>query len=158
MVSGSDPTDRSYHAIYMMFDNLDNSDSIGYEALALTLTSCSSQASVKFYEEKLKPELDAIRKTCVPLQELVVQAKKMINEILAPHPRHIFRYKKNFAEICVELDKVMLAMLTCVEECGGIDGKRYAACAIVACYKQEDVVAALEALGATWLTHFLFIC
>ena len=46
-------------------------------------------------------------------------------------------------------------MLVCAEEC---EGQRYAASAILACNQKEDVVAALAALGTTWLTHFLFVC
>jgi len=57
----------------------------------------------------------------------------------------------------VELDKVMIAMLACAEECGGESGKRYVASAILTCSKEEDVFGALAALGTTWLTHLLFI-
>ncbi|KAF9555155.1 hypothetical protein CPC08DRAFT_821258 [Agrocybe pediades] len=48
-------------------------------------------------------------------------------------------------------------MLACAEECGGEKGKRYVASAVIACSQEEDVVGALQALGTTWLTHFLFV-
>ncbi|KXN89302.1 hypothetical protein AN958_05806 [Leucoagaricus sp. SymC.cos] len=127
------------------------------EFKASTLTSCSSEASVELYEEKLKPGIDVVRKSRVPLQELAGAAEKIINEIFVPDPSSTYKYKKNSEEISVELDKVMIAMLACAEECGGESGKRYVASAILACSKEEDVVGALAALGTTWLTHLLFI-
>lgn len=128
------------------------------ESTASALTSCSSEALVKLYEEKLKPGINAVRKSRTPLQELVDAAEKIINEKFAPDSRSTYKYKKDSEEISVELDKVMIAMLACAEECGGESGKRYVASAILTCSREEDVVAALAALGTTWLTHLLFIC
>ncbi|KAF8076877.1 hypothetical protein FPV67DRAFT_1473008, partial [Lyophyllum atratum] len=82
---------------------------------------------------------------------------KIINEKFAPDSRSTYTYKKDSEEISAELDKVMIAMLACAEECGGESGKRYVASAILTCSGEEDVVAALAALGTTWLTHLLFI-
>ncbi|KAF8076873.1 hypothetical protein FPV67DRAFT_436472, partial [Lyophyllum atratum] len=127
------------------------------ECTASTLTSCSSDASVEIYEERLKPRIDAVSKSLTSLQELVDAAEKIINEKFAPDSRSTYTYKKDSEEISVELNKVMIAMLACAEECGGESGKRYVASAILACSEQEDVVAALAALGTAWLTHLLFI-
>jgi hypothetical protein len=124
---------------------------------ASTLISCSSDAAVELYEERLKPGIDTIRKSQTSLQELISAAEKII-EKFAPESRSTFKYKKDSEEISVELDKVMIAMLACAEECGGESGKRYVASAILTCSLEEDVVAALAALGTTWLTHLLFIC
>jgi hypothetical protein len=129
-------------------------------SLASTLTSCSSEASVEFYEKRLKPGIEAIRnlKSRAPLQELVGEAGKIIDEKFAPDPRSTYKYQKGSDEISVKLDKVMAAMLAYAEECGGDDGKDYVASAILTCSREEDMVEALAALGTTWLTHFLFIC
>ncbi|KAF8867689.1 hypothetical protein CPB84DRAFT_1811096 [Gymnopilus junonius] len=124
---------------------------------SLTLTSCSSEAAVELYEERLKPGIDALRNSCTPLRELVGAAEKIIHEKFAPDSRSTYKYKKGSKEISVGLDKVMLAMLACVEECGGESGKRYVACAILVCSEEDDVVGALQALGTIWLTHLLFI-
>ena len=128
------------------------------ESTGSSLTSCSSEASVELYEERLKPGIDTVRKSLTTLQELVGAAEKIINEKFAPDSQSTYKYIKDSGEISVELDKVMIAMLTCAEECGGESGKRYVASAILACSKEEDVVVALAALGTTWLTHLLFIC
>ncbi|KAF8867688.1 hypothetical protein CPB84DRAFT_1970401 [Gymnopilus junonius] len=111
----------------------------------------------QFYEERLKPGINALRKSQTPLEELVGAAEKIIHKKFTPDSRSTYNYKKDSREISVGLDKIMLAMLACTEECGGESGKRYVACAISACSEEEDVVGALEALGTTWLTHFLFI-
>ncbi|KAF8874715.1 hypothetical protein CPB84DRAFT_1797264 [Gymnopilus junonius] len=124
---------------------------------SLTLTSCSSEAAVEFYEKRLKPGIDTLRNSCTPLRELVGAAEKIINEKFTPDARSTYKYKKDSKEISVGLDKIMLAMLACAEECGGESGKRYVVSAISACSEEEDVVGALEALGTTWLTHLLFI-
>ncbi|KAF4611201.1 hypothetical protein D9613_007134 [Agrocybe pediades] len=128
-------------------------------SMASTLTSCSSDASVQFYKERLKTSMAPIQESQIPLQDLVHVAEKIINETFAPDSRSTYRIKKgsDADEISVRLDQLMVAMLACVEECGGEKGKRYVASAIVACSQEEDVVGALEALGTTWLTHFLFI-
>jgi hypothetical protein len=123
-----------------------------------SIISCSSEVSVEFYERKLKPIIDTVRNSQKSLQELVDTAEKIINEKFAHDPRSTFKPTKGSVGTSVELDKVMLAMLACAEECGGESGKRYVASAIYACSKEEDTVVALVALGTTWLTHLLFIC
>jgi hypothetical protein len=116
-------------------------------------TSTSSESSVDYYKEKLKPRIEAIRKSPVPLHELVGAAEKIISKF-APDSQSTFTH----ADISVQLDQIMIAMLACAEECGGEEGTIYVASAILACSKEEDVVGALVALGTTWLTHLLFIC
>ncbi|KAF8875720.1 hypothetical protein CPB84DRAFT_1796353 [Gymnopilus junonius] len=64
----------------------------------------------------------------------------------------------------VQLDRIMSSMLNIVEACGGSEGERYVASAVVACAEthslEEDRGVTkserLRALGVTWLTHFLF--
>jgi hypothetical protein len=107
--------------------SLSRNDSL--RSAASSLTSCSSEASVKLYEERLKPGIDTFRKSQATLQELVGAAENIINEKFAPDSRSTYKYKKDSVEICVELDKVMIAMLACAEECGGESGKRYVASA-----------------------------
>jgi hypothetical protein len=123
-----------------------------------SLISHSSEASVEFYNDRIKSETDVVTKSRAPLQEVVNAAEKIINEKFAPDCRSIFRYTKDSEEISVKLYEVMIAMLAGAEECGGESGKRYVASAILACSKEEDVIGALAALGTTWLTYFLFIC
>ena len=97
-----------------------------------SLSSCSSRASVKLYEERLKPGIENVR--CpTTLQELADAAEKIINEKFAYDPRSTYTYRKDSEEISVELDQVIIAMLAYAEECGGEGGKRYVACAIMAC-------------------------
>ncbi|PPQ92957.1 hypothetical protein CVT25_000220 [Psilocybe cyanescens] len=135
-------------------------DSLQSNASTLsTLTSCSSESSVELYEEKLKPSIDALKleESDAPIQELADKAETIIKEKFASHPSSIYKYKKDFKEISVGLDKIMLAMLACADEGGGESGKRYVACAILACSKQKDKMEALQALGTTWLTHLLFV-
>lgn len=136
------------------------SDSLQSNSSTLsTLTSCSSEHSVEIYEEKLKPSVDKLKVGGGAIQELVSKAEHIINDIFAPHPSSTYKHTpKGSAAISVELSGVMLAMLACADECGGESGKRYVACAILACSKEENTVEALQALGTTWLTHLLFIC
>jgi hypothetical protein len=126
-------------------------------ASSTSLTLVSATASVEFYEKRLKPSIDAIRKSETPVQELVDAAEKVIKEF-APDPKSTSTHKHGDEEICVQLDGIMIAMLASAEDCGGESGKRYVASAILGCSKEEDVVGALEGLGTTWLTHLLFIC
>lgn len=118
---------------------------------AASHTSISSQKFVQYYEEKIKPRIDVVGKAPVSLHKLVDVAEKIINEKFVPDSQSTFSH----ANISVQ---VMIAMLTCAEECGGEKGKLYVASAILACSKEEDVVGALAALGTTWLTHLLFAC
>jgi hypothetical protein len=123
-----------------------------------SLTSLSSEASVELYKARIKPGIDVISKSQATLQELANAAEKVVNEKFALDCRSIFKYTKDSNEMSVKLGEIMLAMLASAEECGGESGKRYVASAILACSKEEDEVAALAALGTTWLTHLLFIC
>ena len=128
------------------------------DSTTLSLTLLSSEASVEYYENRLKPHIDTIKKSNIILQELVDAAEKIINNKSTPDSKSTFKYKKGDDEISVQLDKVMIAMLSCAEECGGERGQRYVAAAILGCSKEDDVVGALASLGTTWLTHLLFIC
>ena len=125
---------------------------------SLSLTSGSSDAFVAFYEERLWPQIDTISKSLVPLSEMVDAAEKIINEKFASDSRSRFRYMMGSETISVKLDRVLTAMLACADRCGGENGKRYVASSMLACSLEEDVTMALEALGTTWLTRFLFPC
>jgi len=127
------------------------SDSEQFSTSSSSFTSISSEDSRKFYETKLKPRIQVVSESAVSLHELVDAAEKIINENFAPDSQSTFTH----ADISVQLDQVMLAMLACAAECGG---KRYVASAILACSEEEDVVGAFVALGTTWLTHLLFTC
>ncbi|KAF5319243.1 hypothetical protein D9619_008706 [Psilocybe cf. subviscida] len=127
------------------------------QSITSSTTSLSSDASVKIYEERLKPRIETKMNSGATLQGLVDTADKIVTEVFALDPRSTFTYKKKDEETSVQLDKVMTAMLAFAEECGGQSGKRYVASAICCCSEDEDVVGALAALGTTWLTHFLFV-
>jgi hypothetical protein len=65
----------------------------------------------------------------------------------------------------IELHKVLSAMLSHAQDCGGQEGLRYIASAIVACRERSqcnggDLVELklLESLAITMITQFLFIC
>jgi len=69
------------------------------------LTSRSSGASVKLYEERLKPGIENVRRSSTALHELVDAAEKIINEKFARDPQSTYTNKKDFSEeISVELD------------------------------------------------------
>ncbi|KAF9035288.1 hypothetical protein BJ165DRAFT_1377061, partial [Panaeolus papilionaceus] len=121
------------------------------------MSSCP--ISVSIYEETLKPHTNSIINSGKPLEELIAKANALIHEKFASDPRRLFTRKSSdgSSQLSVELDKVMIAMLTYAEECGGQHGKRYVAAAIVACSEEEDAIQALVALGTTWLTHLLFV-
>ncbi|KAF8956807.1 hypothetical protein BDZ97DRAFT_1737811 [Flammula alnicola] len=134
-------------------------DSLNSLSSLTSVTTLSSRASVKAYEE-LKEYIAGIEQGQIKLPELVDAAEKIVSEKFAPHPQKTYVYKKASEKVSVNLDAVMRAMLAHAEGCGGEGGKRYVASAIVACGKKGDdeaVVAALTALGITWLTHLLFI-
>jgi hypothetical protein len=59
------------------------------------------------------------------------------------------------------LHRTLDAMLHYALDCGGVKGKRYAACAICACSEiGEDhlILPRLQSLATTWLSHLLFVC
>jgi hypothetical protein len=85
-------------------------------ASSTSLTSVSSTASVEFYEKRLKPSIDAIKKSETPLQELVDAAEKVIKEF-APDPKSTFTHKHGDEETSVQLDEIMTAMLASAEDC-----------------------------------------
>ncbi|KAF4613468.1 hypothetical protein D9613_007421 [Agrocybe pediades] len=127
------------------------------QSAASILTSFSSEHSAELYEGVIKPATESIEKSDTSLQDLVDAAEKIIKEKFTPDPRSTYAYTKGRKKTSVQLDQIMIAMLACAEECGGEKGKRYVASAVIACSQEEDVVGALEALGTTWLTHFLFV-
>lgn len=140
-----------------------HSSGASYSSMS-TLTSISSSRSedsmisIDFYKQVLEPIRQATAAgTPVSLDVLVDAAKQIINEKFAPKPQSIFEHQG----VSLQLDKVMTAMLACADECGGKDGTRYVAGAVVACVKAgedlEGIVGALRALGITWVTHLLFI-
>ena len=69
----------------------------------------------------------------------------------------------------LNLDKVLLAMVTYSRGCGSDEGQRYVASTIVACREEEHgeksaeskhltVWELVRAIAITWVTHFLFVC
>ena len=86
------------------------------ESTASSLTSCSSEASVELYEERLKPGIDTFKKSRTTFQELVSAAEITINDKFAPDSRSTYKYRKGSGEISVGLDQVMVAMLACAKE------------------------------------------
>lgn len=94
-----------------------NSDFSG--SILSTVFSCSPEASLEIYEEKLKPSIGSIRKTDISLDVLVRDSEKIVRQTFAYDPRSIYAYTTDEEEISVKLDEIMLAMLECSEECGG---------------------------------------
>ena len=126
-----------------------------------SLTSISSRTSVEIYNGDLKPVISGILQSDEGLlANLVNKAEEML-KMFSADQRNIFTVQKGDKKATVNLHAVMSAMLTCVEECGGKNGKRYVASAIVSCGRKGDsdnMIELLAALGTTWLTHLLFIC
>ena len=124
-----------------------------------SLTSISWRASIEIYNRDLKPAISDILQSDEDLSNLVNNADEMV-KMFSADQRNIFTVQKGDKKATVNLHAVMSAMLTCVEECGGKNGKRYVASAIVSCGRKGDdnMIELLAALGTTWLTHLLFIC
>ena len=124
-----------------------------------SLTSISSRTSVEIYNGDLKPVISDFLQSDEDLPNLVNKAEEML-KIFSADQRNIFTCRKGDKKATVNLYAIMSAMLTCVEECGGENGKRYVASAIVSCGCKGDdnMIELLAALGTTWLTHLLFIC
>ena len=124
-----------------------------------SLTSISWRASIEIYNRDLKPSISDILQSDENLTNLVTKAEEML-KMFSGDQRNSFTVQKGDKKATMNLHAVMSAMLTCVEECGGKNGKRYVASAIVSCGCKGDdnVIELLAALGTTWLTHLLFIC
>jgi len=65
----------------------------------------------------------------------------------------------------IELDKVLSAMLSHAQDCGGQEGLRYIASAIVACHERGQPNGGglvefklLESMAITMITQFLLLC
>ena len=65
----------------------------------------------------------------------------------------------------IKLDKVLSAMLSHAHDCGGQEGLRYMASAIVACHERGQPnrgglveFKLLESMAITMITQFLFLC
>ena len=65
----------------------------------------------------------------------------------------------------IKLDKVLSAMLSHAQDCGGQEGLRYIASAIVACHERGQSNGGglvkfklVESMAITMITQFLFIC
>jgi hypothetical protein len=135
-------------------------DSLDLLSSLSSLGSVASRGSINSYLS-LKETRTAIEQSEIPLQNLVDDAEMIINTKFGPYPQSTYTCKVDSEKtISVSLAAVMSAMLSCVEECGGMSGKRYVASAIISCTKQtnEAAIEALADLGLTWLTHLLFIC
>ena len=124
-----------------------------------SLASISWRASIEIYNDHLKPAISNILQSDEDLPNLVTKADEML-KMFSANQRNIFAVQKGDKKATVNLHAVMSAMLTCVEECGGKNGKRYVASAIVSCGRKGDdnMIELLAALGTIWLTHLLFIC
>ncbi|KDQ53343.1 hypothetical protein JAAARDRAFT_197509 [Jaapia argillacea MUCL 33604] len=92
-------------------------------------------------------------------EELVLEANKLIHR-LSKTPEDEYRYDES--KPGVKLHAILRELIDHAKSCGGTRGRRYAACAVVACSidnKQDSTrtLQLLQELGQTWLSHFLFV-
>jgi len=93
---------------------------------------------------------------------LISSARQILDKFSEAESRFI--YGLGDQPPSIELDKVLSAMLSHAQDCGGHEGLRYIASAIVACRERSQCNGGvaefnlLESMGITMITQFLFIC
>jgi hypothetical protein len=135
------------------------------------LPASESQTAANAYRA-LRADIAHIEEGDASTKSLILSAKEIIKQLSArSEADHIFTYGKdeNGERRSLKLDKVLGAMLTHSTGCGGEEGQRYVASAIVACREKEGhdegeittkqlaVWELVHSVGITWVTHFLFV-
>jgi len=94
---------------------------------------------------------------------LISSARQIVDSFSKTETHFLYGHRDPLPS--VQLDKVLSAMLSHAQDCGGQEGQRYIASAIVACHERsqsngEGVVEfkQLESLAITMITQFLFTC
>jgi len=131
-----------------------------------------SQEAAQAYRA-LRADIARIEEGDNSTKSLISSAKEIIKEFSTrPESDRVFTYGiGKDGEDCpsLNLDKVLSAMVTYSRGCGGDEGQRYVASAILACREKEGgetgagskhltVWELVRAIAITWVTHFLFVC
>ena len=94
---------------------------------------------------------------------LISSARQILDNFSKAESPFIYGFGDQPASM--ELDKVLSAMLSHAQDCGGQEGLRYIASAIVACHERGQSngggvveLKLLESVAITMITQFLFIC
>ena len=131
-----------------------------------------SQEAAQAYRA-LRADIARIEESDKSTKSLISLAKEIIKEFSTrPESDRVFTYgigRDEEDRPTLNLDKVLLAMVTYSRGCGGDEGQRYVASTIVACREEEHgeksaeskhltVWELVRAIAITWVTHFLFVC
>ena len=139
-----------------------------------SISASEAQEAAQAYRA-VRGEITRIEDGDNSTKSLISSAKEIIKEFSTrPDSDCVFTYGKGELvgqeRPSLRLDKVLSAMLTYSRTCGGDEGQRYVASAIVACREKEGgettateskrltVWELVRALAITWVTHFLFVC
>ena len=107
-------------------------------------------------------EIARIESSDTDQNNLTLPARQILDKFSGAESR--FFYGLRDQPPSIELNKVLSAMLSHAQDCGGHEGLRYIASAIVACHERSQcnggVVESnlLESMAITMITQFLFIC
>ena len=130
-----------------------------------------SQEAAQAYRA-LRADIARIEEGDNSTKSLISSAKEIIKEFsIRPESDRVFTYgigRDGEERPSLNLDKVLLSMVTYSRGCGGDEGQRYVASTIVACREKEGgetsagskhltVWELVRAIAITWVTHFLFV-
>ncbi|KAF8342399.1 hypothetical protein F5887DRAFT_1283776 [Amanita rubescens] len=118
----------------------------------------SSASAITILADDFKRRYAEVDDKNLPIPQLVSQAERLIRALGASNLDNVIEYES----VKIQADKVLEAMLAQAENCGGENGKRYAATAICACVHEKrwdspETLRELRGLALTWITHFLFV-
>ena len=136
----------------------DSSDSGRSDSSINTDTSGSTASSEA---DRFRDTLEGLMVGEIPNDDLVKRANKLI-ESLAGRPNPNEFAPRWYRRCTTKVNKILEAMLVFSPQCGGEEGQRYVACAIIACTvgskSSEGTHADLTDLAISWFSNFLWIC
>ena len=121
------------------------------------VASLSSVTSVR--SQAFKEHVDNIKTGQTALDALVKAANTLVDELASNEEKNTYKYGGS----TLKLHPVLRAMLVHADGCGGKQGTRYTAAAILGCVVNDnsesaDTLQMLHDLAVTWISHLLFIC
>ena len=138
----------------------DTSDSGRSDSSANTDTS-GSGSTASSEADRFRDTLEGLMAGEIPNDDLVERANKLI-ESLAGRPDPNEFTPPWYGRCTTKVNRILEAMLRFSPQCGGEEGQRYAACAIIACTVEskssEGTHADLTDFAISWFANFLWIC
>lgn len=119
----------------------------------------ASAASAEFREA-----VDRLIDSNLTISQLEKHATKLTTRLEASEEHNNLSGGDSKLKEDLKLHAVMQAMIQFAPGCGDDRGKRYTLCAICTCHpeneniEKEERILALQNLGTTWVSHFLYIC